>query len=212
MLTALVRAWRSRDWRWLSVPLIGMFAMTMTSGRFSTWVFVAYLVPVGRALRAVSRIQVFMLLIWALVLIVYLRTLLQGSRRHQSLAVFFVLMFIAEDVQWTGTAAFSAAREDARLTALAEKIPAGCEVIYSSAGFGPVAHQPSLDAMSLAFRLNLRTVNGYTGQLPREFADVFHRPGGAGGVSPQPTAQLLQDWMRAHGRDSAGMKFCEVNP
>ena len=172
MISALIWVYRKKpELKFLSIPLIAMFIFTITSGRFSTWVFMSYFFPGGGVIRAVSRIHIFMLLFWSIIFTSFLSDLyLSFDRRKKIVATLMVMALFVENIylsDWT----FSRSVERERLYKTAQLIPADCEVIVSPAGFAPFADHTNIDAVMLAFQTGRSTVNGYSGHEPKDFRE-----------------------------------------
>ena len=183
--------------RYLTIPLFAMFIFTLTSGRFSSWVFISYLFPAGGAIRAVGRIQIFMLLFWALISIHYLSSLLKSKSHAKKTAAFiFMALFFVENT-YRNDWVFSKRVENERIQNLAKKIPADCKLIINQRGFHLDANSENLDAVMVAFQTGRITVNGYSGNQPKEFAESFFH-------SNADLQSQLNQWWSVHGLQSPG--------
>lgn len=171
-LVYLVR--RKSEWKFLAVPLIAMFLFTLTSGRFSTWVFMSYLFPGGGVIRAVSRIQIFMLLFWSLSIMIYLSKNWDSGKKQKQIGVgLFLIAFFGENIYFSNWV-FSRSQEQVRLEALAQKVPADCEVLVNPEGFKPHADFINIDMVMLAFQTHRMTMNGYSGHEPKDYLESMN--------------------------------------
>lgn len=198
MIAALVWVYRQKPLRYLSIPLLMMFAFTLTSGRFSSWVFMTYLFPGGTAIRAVSRIQIFMLLFWVVVLMHYLRYL--STQKTRALVALVCLALVGESFyrsEWF----FSRSAETLRIQNRIGAIPEECEVLAFANGFAPFADFSNMDATWIANQLQLPTINGYSGNQPQEWPEVFFN-------SQLDNEAKVKEWLRRHQKNSDDLKIC----
>jgi len=172
MIAALVWCYRKKpDLRFLTIPVITMFIFTITSGRFSAWVLMSYLFPGGAVIRAVGRIQIFMLLFWAILFTAFLSDLFSSSeRRKKILAALIVLGFFGENL-YVSDWVFSRAQEQTRLNKAVQLIPADCELIVMDAGFAQFGDYANIDAVMLAYQTGRSTMNGYSGHEPKNYRE-----------------------------------------
>jgi hypothetical protein len=203
MLAAAIWAWKSKTKRYLVIPLVAMFLFTLTSGRFSTWVFVTYLFPAGGAIRAVGRIQIFMLLFWALIFIFFLKNLWDSPRKiFRATAIFTGLFFFAENTYSTNWV-FSRAQDEAKVSRVIARLPGDCEVLVYTDGLRDHADFENMDAIVIAFLSGRATVNGYSGNQPPHFGDLLYHE------TPATLDDALQRWFRVHSNGSA-FKTCKI--
>lgn len=171
MIYACVWIYRHRpDFKFLLIPLAAMFIFTITSGRFSTWVFMAYLFPGGGAIRAMSRIQIFMLLFWSPILMLFLMELWRTGKKW--IVSLIVIAFFAENI-YVSDWVYSRSKDQARLDQVAKMIPADCEVMVNPKGFAPFADEVNIDTVMIAFQNHRSTMNGYSGHEPHDYLDTM---------------------------------------
>ena len=180
-----------KELRYLVLPILGMFIFTLTSGRFSTWVLISYLFPGGGAIRAVGRIQIFMLLFWATIFISFVSFLWNSqNKRNKTISVLMILFLMLESTyisDWN----FSRAQDQLRLEQISKNIPADCNIIVNREGFNVNSDLINIDAVMIAFKTNRITANGYSGHQPKDFRDSL----------------LNQKWNESAALD--GKKVCE---
>ncbi len=203
MILGLVWTYRQKQHRIFTIPVLAMFFFTLTSGRFSSWVLIAYLFPGGGAVRAVARIQMFMLLFWSMIWIYYLAHLLMDKKIGKKIAVaFIVLGFFAENT-YQSDWVFSRGEDHARLQKMADALPADCEVMVYDQGFYLDANSNNNDAVMIAFTSHRMTVNGYSGNQPKQFTEIFIQ-------QPSALDQQLQHWFELHGHEQPP-KMCYLS-
>jgi hypothetical protein len=169
------------------IPILAMLFFTLVSGRFSPWVLVTYLFPAGQVIRAVGRIQIFMLLFWALLMLwVLVRSSdwKLGRLKLQPWIVALVTFTVVAEAHLSKPNLFSRDESEARITALVAQGQArldqafangtSCDYFYHPPGFLPGADSSNLDAVFAAWRLGFTTVNGYSGRAPRGYANTVN--------------------------------------
>jgi hypothetical protein len=166
---------QKKDVKLWSIPLIAMFFFTLTSGRFSTWVFVSYLFPGGGVIRAVSRIQIFMLMFWSIAWVLYLEYLWNSrSTVLRSMMGLLVIAFFSENI-YLSNWVFSRSAESARIQKRAKDLPADCEVLANPLAFDTRADFLNIDMVMLAFQTGRATMNGYSGRSPKGYGEAMKR-------------------------------------
>jgi hypothetical protein len=189
MFAALFYQWRMKTWRILAIPTLAMFAFTLTSGRFSTWVFISYLFPGGGVIRAVSRIQIFMLLFWSLLMMGYLRYLFSNSKKSKWLAIGIIIAFFAENT-YISNWSFSRLNENQRMQTLAAQLAPDCEVIVHSKALAPHEDLKNNDAVWIAYLTHRSTINGYSGNQPSAYREILELNAS--------TTEKLAHWFSVH--------------
>lgn len=139
---------------------------TVLPGGFSLWEIVYRVVPGAQAIRAVSRLGIFLLIPVALGVGLATQRLLKGGHRWATAAV--ALLCVAEQVHVTPAYDKYAIRAD--VAQLGQSIDPGCEAFLFTPR-DPQRRMPfwrvQLDAMWASLDVGIPTVNGYSGNLPR---------------------------------------------
>lgn len=211
MLAVLVFTYRNKSTRYLAIPIIAMFFFTFCIGKISPWVFPAHLLPAGRSIRAVGRIQIYMLLFWSTALVSALHTFnFKNKRRSTLLLGCFILIFFAENT-YTPSFHFSRHEEIERIASLTAKLDPSCKFLYVPEGFAHSLQHPefadhaNLDAMVVAFTHGISTINGYSGQQPAEYQNIFIHD------ETSPIAAKLASWAQVHSWPYRSEETCLLN-
>lgn len=214
-LLATIGLWRSRRLPLVrllvSTALAAMVLTTLWPGGFSLWRFVHAVVPGAEGIRAVGRIGGFLLLPAAIGLAVLLRDLGRSADRRVRSVVVPVLLLgvVAEQIQLPPSWSREKARDRvAVLTEALASFPEGrCESFLVAWEGRPV---PTLheDAMRTAIRTGIPTLNGRYGNAPVGW-ELDPARWNASGKSP---AQVLFEWIEAHGLDGRRVCTLAVSP
>lgn len=147
-----------------------MLLLPMRVGSFEVWSLTRFVLPAASAIRVIGRAWIFLPPLLVSALLVFSRT--TSSRRQELGAdrrwrLLLVAFLIAEQVNSAGTWQISRREELAAVS----RPPPECDVI---AALGPSWHggwdYVQMDAMMTATLYGIPTVNGYSGQSPRDFA------------------------------------------
>ncbi|WP_448663803.1 hypothetical protein ACG3SL_03775 [Sphingomonas sp. CJ20] len=187
--------------RVFALAVVVSWALTLRIWQVSPWIVVHYLVPAASGLRVVLRYQLFVVLpVLLLVGTVYRARFAMLWRQRPWLAALLVAFLIAEQVNLKDAARLSRSEERAAYDAIPAP-PAGCAVFYVVAGHlsqrpYPIAFMDDLyphnvDAMFLAARWRIPTINGYSTFNPPDW-NFAHAE------APDYDARV-QAYARAHG-------------
>jgi len=166
--------WRKRqDLKYLLIPVIGIFFLTLTSGRFSLWVFVSYLFPGGGVIRAVGRIQIFLLMVWAIPLSLYLADLVRVNEKWRRGLGLFLMLGCLSDTLYTNSNTYSRRIGLARVKSITDQIPDRCTLVVAIKGFGPFQETLNVDVALAAFKKGIPTLNGYSGHNPKDYSETL---------------------------------------
>ena len=199
VLLALFKVYRLPRFRYLTIPILTMLVLTFAVGRFSPWISIAYLFPGASAIRAVSRIHIFMLMFWSLIVITYLRES-KKTRLVQIGVGILVLCFFIENT-YTFDQVFSRSEDDTRVVEIVQKIPDDCTVLYYRGSGRLPAYVYQLDAVRAAFLSGRKTINGYSGNYPPGYGDILNDQDGGEG---------LVRWLSDHP-SIENEKICQVS-
>jgi hypothetical protein len=164
---SIIWIWKKKlHYRFLLIPIIATFLLTLSSGRFSSWVFITYLFPAGGAIRAVGRIQIFLLLFWALILTLYLAHAYESkSKIKKWLATILVIGSLSETV-YTNTTTYSRQHSLDRIQKSSDQITPGCNLTANPNGFFLKNVEIRLDTVLASFEKGIPSMNGYSGHDP----------------------------------------------
>jgi len=179
---AAVRARSGLDLRVLGVTVLLVWALTLRVDGVSLWRLPYYALPGAGGIRALGRAQLVLtlpVLIVALDGLVRLaRAARRGGRRHRVAGTALVgalgLALLAEQVNHQPVAGLDVV--DARRTLAGFPAPPSeCEVFYVTPPLPDARSDPALqlDAMRLAQRFGIPTLNGYSGQFPHGWRALY---------------------------------------
>ncbi len=158
----------------LVLAVTAFYALGMTYFGHSPWWLAFHTVPGIKSIRAVSRYPIVLTLPMAVALAWALDSLLARARLPGRVALAALVALAA--VEQVGTRqGYDKAHEAARLTALAAQLPKDCQAFYL---ISPKDAHSSLvsahiDAMFVAQLTGVPTLNGYSGQEPRDWRGLF---------------------------------------
>ncbi len=153
----------------LSASCLALWALCLRLGDQTLWQFVFRLVPGASGIRVPARLSYVWSLPAIIVVSLSLERFVRANRRRSGAFAAFACcaVLLAEQANSYPTHQISRKSED-RLLGRIEAPPAGCASFVATrpaaAGREFFAHQ--IDAMLLARRHNLPTVNGYSGSVP----------------------------------------------
>jgi len=166
--------WKKRtDLKFLVIPFFAIFIFTLTSGRFSTWVLISYLFPAGGAIRAVGRIQIFLLMLWALIFTLYLVELARSNQRTKRLLAFILAMGALSETIYTNSMTYSRKQSTERIQFVSNQISPECDLAITPSALGPYRPQANIDAVLAAFQKGIPTMNGYSGHDPKSYPETM---------------------------------------
>ncbi|GHV56040.1 hypothetical protein FACS1894216_19540 [Synergistales bacterium] len=164
-----------------AISILVCMALMVKIGGYSAWFIIWKLFPGAGAIRAVGRFNQFLALPLGFVVCSYLQSQYDYNKDVKPLlrniAAIATVMFFAVEYTWAGgiQTYWTAAQSRAFLNEIPTP-PADCEVMYvklSPPPPGPEQPEPnyklSLDAWLIAARYGLKTINGYSGQAPRNW-------------------------------------------
>jgi hypothetical protein len=212
---AAIGLWRQRARplvRVLSLSAVGVVLLATTwPGGFTAWRLVFWLVPGARAIRAVGRISLLLLIPAAFGVAACL-----DACRARGLALVLAMLVAAE--QGRSLHFYSAARTDAHVARLASRLdPSRCGYFYFSPDEPHSRRYPDdfvscirqVDAMWAALGSGIPTINGYSGNFPPEWDDLLHDVI-HGPDDRRRLASDLSRWIESHSLDPH--RFCWIAP
>lgn len=185
----------------LLVPLCWLAMLRV--GDSSLWAVIYSLVPGASAVRAVFRLQMILhLVMLALIGLALERAWRTPGRRPLVWAVLALL--VVEQLNF-GRVVYDARADAVRAAAIGAP-PAACRFFaIAPGGTPPQRDHPTvlqIDAMEVARRFRIPTINGYSSLIPPHWSDALwtpYRPG---------YAAALDDWLRRHHLDDG---FCTLD-
>ncbi len=173
-----------------------LLALAATSlGGLQPWRLIHHYVPGAGGIRVPHRLNLVLNLAVVLVLANWFRNLLRNKDRRLALTALGFLL-IVEQLNWNAFPSYSRQAERAFLGRVPPP-PPSCRSFYIS--HSPRPDNTQVDAMLLARRFNLPTLNGYSGLNP---------PGWTCGSVESVCALTLQAWAQQHNI-AAGL--CALN-
>jgi hypothetical protein len=155
--------WRRRReplWRWLGLTLLAvLLTALMYRGGHTPWRWVFEELPGARALRAVTRLGLTLLLPFSVVLSAFAQ-----NQKHWIRVLLLAVCVAEQSLSVTG---YESEPVLARQEALRRSIPSGCAAFLAvarDASVGPVDRH--IDAMWAALESGVPTANGYSGLAP----------------------------------------------
>lgn len=196
---AEVRERSGLDLRVLGAAVLVAWALTLKIDGVSLWRLPHAVLPGAGALRALGRAQLVLTLPILIVALDGLVRLARASRRAAArgrlpgtaLVAALTLALLAEQVNLHPRARLDVV-EARRALAHIPSPPAACQVFHVAPPFpaGRPDYALQIDAMLLAQRFGIPTVNGYSGHFPRDWFGLYRlrEPG---------YTQRVADWMAA---------------
>src|SRR5262249_28426993 len=188
--------------------LIGVTTRWPGGGGWTLWELIFDAAPGAKAIRAVGRIALILLVPASIGLAWAFENLSKGARP------FFVLALAVLVIVEQGQSMPSYPKDDARkrVQALVLRIPKECESFFAVYPPGPrFIWEKQLDAMWAGITTHRPTVNGYSSNLPPGWERLFNNQVRNSDDVTHEKA-LLAGWLRAHGRDPARTCFVSMAP
>ena len=150
------------------------WALSIHLRNLSGWYLVYHLFPGARALRVVSRYQIFLMAPIVALVVCYLAALAQRLPRPLMLAVCVLLLLGELDTGASGTVTLERQAENERTSA--DVPPRECQAFFvspardqDSSTLVNAVYPHNVDAMMIAERVNLPTINGYASFNPSDW-------------------------------------------
>jgi hypothetical protein len=148
-----------------ALSVLFWWAMMLRTSWGSAWYAVYSILPASTAIRAVFRFQI-VLHICALIAIGYALSAL--FKKHRALSVLILIALCLE--QYNTATRFSRGRERAAELALVGPPPETCRQFFlDEKSVSDSSERARLDAVVIAQRLNIPTLNGYSAYLPPNY-------------------------------------------
>lgn len=164
------RAWENSDGRLSTIIAVlglasaALYLVTVRFGRHSLWVFAYLIVPGARAIRVPARMNCII----TLALLVVCAAACERMRRagHRLLALVILALLVGEQVNHLDIGQIDRWNEKANLAGMGAA-PSGCTNFFVwRPRYEPTPVIGELDAMLLAARERIPTINGYSGWAP----------------------------------------------
>ena len=179
---------------------------TLYPGGFTPWKYLFRLIPGAVAIRALSRIALLMLIPLSIGFAYLLET-------RKSLGAAMLLGFICVLEQAQHIDAYDKFRLRKGVAAIAAQIDKGCATFFYSPVYAdnrrevPPQYELHIDAMWAALQTGIPTINGYSGNFPKGWWDLWENK-----VFDEPTNARMRDaiqkWSTTHGIDRT--KVCWI--
>lgn len=191
--------------RLLALSAATLLLLATLFGDFTAWKWVYQYFPGARAIRAVARIGIFLLIPIGLGLSQALSWLAQRGRPFARAALALGALALLE--QGETTPAFDKEQNRRDLAQVAKAIPEGCEAFLFSAaqGYGPY-WKYQLDGMWAGLERGVPSLNGYSGNAPPGWP--FGGVALHGELDERRQEAALQQWARAKKLDPG--RLCHV--
>ncbi len=177
----------------LVLAVTAFYLLGMKYAGHSPWWFAFHTVPGIKSIRAVSRYVIVLALPMAIALAWALDALLTRVRMPGRVALAALVTLAA--LEQVGTRdGYDKAQAAARIQTLAARLPQGCAAFYVTAPqVDPVLNvSRHIDAMLVAQRTGVPTLNGYSGQAPKDWSGVFQ-------IGDPAYEQHVAAWVQARG-------------
>lgn len=174
LLAAVVYGVRTRDragqYFTLMICALGLLVIaTLNLGGLSLWFFV-YWLPLASAIRAMTRIDLIMLLPLAVSAAYFLDRIREKGKWGTRLILFVILPLLF--IEFSATLLYSSLktdwrqRLDTKINMVKNELPKDAVLFFSSPEIDG-QYTPELDAMWASLALRRKTMNGYSGDSPR---------------------------------------------
>ena len=170
------RLYQKRHGGWLTVvglsALTILLVMTLYPGGFTPWKYLFRIVPGGTAIRAVARVALLMLIPLSIGL-----AYLIDTRKSLATATVIALICIGEQAQHIDAYDKIQLRTD--VAAISAQVTKNCTAFYYSPFYGnssretPPQYELHIDAMWVALQTGVPTLNGYSGNAPKGWWDLW---------------------------------------
>lgn len=201
--------WRRGDRGVRLIALVGLtlIVLTLNLADRSAWKLVYEFLPGAKAIRAVARVGLVVLIPMALGLAVFVDRLARQGGRKLVAAALFGFLCLLEQGETTPAFSKQEVRED--VAAIVERIGPNCRAFLFSPVRGRWPYwKYQLDAMWASLYTGVPTINGYSGKFPPgwPFFDTNIRA---------PTDQVrlsaaINRWARRHGLDPDNICWVQV--
>jgi hypothetical protein len=167
----------------------------------SAWRVVHQVVPGAVGIRAAFRHMLIVYMLWGIMVALALRCCLSRLSHHpvaRTLMGLTACLTMVEQVNTQNEFVFDRSNELAFVSSI-PTAPAGCEAFYvtSRAGSNEPYFVPNLDAMWISMRTGLPTINGYSGNTPRNFRAYD-------ASAPDYDAQIME-WIKSNKVSAQGV-------
>jgi hypothetical protein len=193
-----VRRESTSQQRLLAALCLSVFVLTLAATRLGglmPWRLVYEIFPGAKGVRVAGRVNLVLNLVVVALVVDYIRRRLHqpGVRLdlgHRIRLVGLCAILLIEQLNWDAFPGFSRRQELAALRRISAP-PARCRTFYVSRSDRPNSAARQIDAMLLARRFNLPTINGYSGLEPPGWK--------CPGDNAHACEALLLAWASSHG-------------
>lgn len=190
-----------------------LLMVRLGSNGVSLWYFVNRYFPGGKSIRAVGRLMLFLNLPMAVITACMGALLLQKEQKRVSFAISagLAVLVVLFNLNARGTKSNWTAAAGAETVNRVAPPPADCEVffLYNSNNDGSATFR-QMDAYQIADALGIKTINGYSGQMPRAWNGIWEIDGM--GYLPSVVRWVEEnDLQHVYGYNQAENTWTEIN-
>jgi hypothetical protein len=143
---------------------------------FSLWFFVWLLIPGASAMRAIARFNQFLSLPASIVITCFLseqiRTVNQKYIKYGICVMMVTVIFVEHQNTWP-IAGWTKSQINSYLENVSAP-PKDCESFLLVNNASSVLHAYQLDAWTISNKFNIKTINGYSGQIPKNWDYIWY--------------------------------------
>lgn len=158
-----------RSYSLMIFSLGALIILTLYVSGFSLW-FLIYKLPLASAIRAVTRIDLVLLLPLAIIIAYFLHNLGQNKSWGNLFIWLFVLPILLIEFSFSSMNTSSKLEWRERLENKVKQVPVNADtqsILFFATKNEEVFYMAELDAMWTAMQLNRKTMNGYSGAQPQ---------------------------------------------
>ena len=151
-----------------------LFCTYIPEWNFSLWQYTGWLIPGGKAVRALSRVGIYLSLFWSVLFLEGLFWIREEQNKKIRVALVLLVLLCLREQSAENPSYFSSSREKIRIDRIESITPKNCSsVLYTYKDLDPALKLAPvyniLDGVRAAFELNLHSVNGYSGGEPKGY-------------------------------------------
>jgi len=143
---------------------------------FSLWFFVWLLVPGASAMRAIARFNQFLSLPAGIVIACFLHEKIRAENknyiRYGLICILLVVVFFAEHQNIGKISGWTKSQMNGYLENVSAP-PKDCESFLLVNNTSSINYIYQLDAWTIANKYNIKTINGYSGQFPKDWIYIW---------------------------------------
>lgn len=159
----------------ITIMLCLILMMRLGSNGVSLWVFVYYLIPAAKSIRAVARFLLWLSFPMAVVTSYCADQYVSIRMKGKTVSIVLTALIFVSNVNNTGVSSMWSAGEELSFINSVSVPPENAESFYiiDSQKKGDAAWSYQLDAFEIATYYSLKTINGYSGQSPNGWDGIW---------------------------------------